>query len=150
MCNSCTSLYGRFRDWFIKSMKGMEKHLLRYSQPSQLMFIGEELSSGEFYAKMVSLLSAPSPHSSHTTHTHTQDHLVCYLPGTLLLGVHNGLSRKFTSLAEKLMTTCYKMYEDMPTKLSPEIVHFNISKNSKQDIYVKVCSCYGNIASDVM
>ena len=68
----------------------------------------------------------------------SQDHLVCYLPGTLLLGVHNGLSRRFASIAEQLLFTCYKMYETMPTGLSPEIVHFNISKQSIQDIYVKV------------
>ncbi len=71
---------------------------------------------------------------------HVQDHLVCYLPGTLVLGVQNGLSKRFTSLAEKLMYTCYKMYETMPTGLSPEIAHFNITKTSKEDIYIKVGS----------
>ena len=65
---------------------------------------------------------------------------MCYLPGTLLLGVHNGLSRRFASLAEQLVHTCYKMYKEMPTGLSPEIVHFNISQKSTQDIYVKVCN----------
>lgn len=43
----------RFRDWFLMSMKGVEKHLLRQSEPSHLTFVGEELTSGEFYAKMV-------------------------------------------------------------------------------------------------
>lgn len=67
---------------------------------------------------------------------------MCYLPGTLVLGVQNGLGRRFATIAEKLMATCYKMYEAMPTGLSPEIVHFNISKQSKEDIYVKVSSVY--------
>ncbi len=35
-------------------MKGVEKHLVHHSEPSHLTFIGEELASGEFYAKMVS------------------------------------------------------------------------------------------------
>lgn len=67
-----------------------------------------------------------------------QDHLVCYLPGTLMLGVHNGMSKKFISMAKNLMYTCYQMYKQMPTKLSPEIVHFNMTKGALKDIYVKV------------
>lgn len=55
-----------------------------------------------------------------------------------MLGVHNGLSNKFANMAKNLMYTCYQMYKQMPTKLSPEIVHFNITKGSKKDIYVKV------------
>ena len=36
------------------------------------------------------------------------------------------------------MYTCYQMYKQMPTKLSPEIVHFNTTKGAARDIYVKV------------
>ena len=70
-----------------------------------------------------------------------QDHLVCYLPGTLLIGIRHGLSKEYISLAMELMYTCYQMYEQMPTGLSPEIVHFNTSQNSMNDIYVKVILC---------
>ena len=63
---------------------------------------------------------------------------MCYLPGTLLLGVHNGLSQDYTNLAMELMRTCYLMYETMPTGLSPEIVHFNMSADASEDIYVQV------------
>ena len=35
-------------------MSGVQRRLLRHSQPSRLTFIGEEKESGEFYAKMVS------------------------------------------------------------------------------------------------
>ena len=31
------------------------------------------------------------------------------------------------------------MYKDMPTKLSPEIVHFNTEPGATEDLYVKVC-----------
>lgn len=34
-------------------MSGVQRHLLRYSEPSRLTFIGEEKESGTFYAKMV-------------------------------------------------------------------------------------------------
>ena len=36
-------------------MSGVQRHLLRYSEPSQLTFIGEEKENGAFYAKMVSV-----------------------------------------------------------------------------------------------
>ena len=42
------------------------------------------------------------------------------------------------TIAKKLIYTCYQMYNQMPTGLSPEIVHFNMSRKSKRDIYVKV------------
>ena len=63
---------------------------------------------------------------------------MCYLPGTLFVGFHNGVPEEYTSLAIDLMYTCYQMYKLMPTGLSPEIVHFNMSSSSKEDIYVKV------------
>ena len=67
-----------------------------------------------------------------------QDHLVCYLLGSLALGVHNGLPKKFMTIARNLMYTCYQMYRQMPTGLSPEIVHFNTIPGATSDIYVKV------------
>lgn len=69
----------------------------------------------------------------------TQDHLVCFLPGTLALGAHNGLPADHMDLAKELMETCYQMYVQMETGLSPEIVHFNMHQGSTRDIEVKVC-----------
>lgn len=43
----------RFKDWFLTSMSGVQRHLLRFSEPSRFTFIGEEKDSGAFYAKMV-------------------------------------------------------------------------------------------------
>lgn len=67
-----------------------------------------------------------------------QDHLVCFLPGTLALGAHNGLPADHMDLAKQLMETCYQMYVQMETGLSPEIVHFNMHQGSTRDIDVKV------------
>lgn len=107
----------KFQDWFLKAMRGVKKRLLAYSKPSNLAFVGEVFTSGEFYAKM--------------------DHLVCYLPGLLALGTHNGLAEKYMTLAKSLIYTCYQMYKQMPTGLSPEIMHFNTLPNSTEDMFVK-------------
>ena len=45
----------RFKDWFLASMSGVQQHLLRYSEPSKMTFIGEEKENGQFYAKMVNI-----------------------------------------------------------------------------------------------
>lgn len=63
---------------------------------------------------------------------------MCFLPGTLALGAHSGLPADHMDLAEKLMETCYQMYVQMETGLSPEIVHFNMHQGSTRDIDVKV------------
>lgn len=63
---------------------------------------------------------------------------MCFLPGTLALGAHNGLPADHMDLAKQLMETCYQMYVHMETGLSPEIVHFNMHQGSTRDIEVKV------------
>lgn len=67
-----------------------------------------------------------------------QDHLVCFLPGTLALGAHNGLPGDHMDLAMKLMETCHQMYKQMETGLSPEIAHFTLLASDSHDIFVKV------------
>lgn len=69
-----------------------------------------------------------------------QDHLVCFLPGTLALGAHYGLPADHMELAKQLIETCYQMYAQMETGLSPEIAHFNMHEGSPQDVDVKVSS----------
>ncbi len=67
-----------------------------------------------------------------------QDHLVCFLPGTLALGAHNGLPGDHMDLALELMETCHQMYKQMETGLSPEIVHFSLQASDGHDVVVKV------------
>ncbi|XP_064210545.1 mannosidase, alpha, class 1B, member 1b isoform X2 [Anguilla rostrata] len=102
---------------YLKSMEGVKKNLLRKSSPSGLTFVGE-LSHGHFSPKM--------------------DHLVCFLPGTLALGAHHGLPGDHMELAQRLMETCYQMYAQMETGLSPEIVHFNMQAGESRDVDVKL------------
>ena len=59
-----------------------------------------------------------------------QDHLLCFLPGTLALGVHNGMPQDHMRLAEDLLYTCYQTYAAQPTHLAPEITYFNEVKRN--------------------
>ena len=67
-----------------------------------------------------------------------KDHLVCFLPGTLMLAVHNGLDAKYEQFAKDLLETCVQMYQKMPTGLSAELVYFNEGPSSHDDITVRV------------
>ncbi|XP_068454994.1 mannosidase, alpha, class 1B, member 1b isoform X2 [Clinocottus analis] len=102
---------------YLQAIEGVKKNLLHKSSPHGLTFVGE-ISHGQFSPKM--------------------DHLVCFLPGTLALGAHNGLPADHMDLAKELMETCYQMYAQMETGLSPEIVHFNMHQGSTRDIDVKL------------
>ncbi|KAM9116759.1 endoplasmic reticulum mannosyl-oligosaccharide 1,2-alpha-mannosidase isoform 1-T1 [Pangshura tecta] len=102
---------------YMRAIEGVKKHLLRTSQPKMLTFVGE-LAHGHFSAKM--------------------DHLVCFLPGTLALGAHNGLTADHMGLAKALIETCYQMYAQVETGLSPEIVHFNLhAQKDRKDVEIK-------------
>ncbi|XP_015281993.1 PREDICTED: endoplasmic reticulum mannosyl-oligosaccharide 1,2-alpha-mannosidase [Gekko japonicus] len=102
---------------YVKGIEGVKTHLLRKSQPKRLTFVGE-LAHGRFSAKM--------------------DHLVCFLPGALALGVHNGLPSDHLDLAIELAETCYQMYAQVETGLSPEIVHFNMhAQKERKDVEIK-------------
>ncbi|XP_060613211.2 endoplasmic reticulum mannosyl-oligosaccharide 1,2-alpha-mannosidase [Anolis sagrei] len=102
---------------YVKGIEGVKAHLLRKSQPKRLTFVGE-LAHGRFSAKM--------------------DHLVCFLPGALALGAHNGLPADHMTLAAELVETCYQMYAQVETGLSPEIVHFNLhAQKDRKDVEIK-------------
>lgn len=105
-----------------EALAGVRKHLITYSQPSNFTVLAERPSglSGHISPKM--------------------DHLVCFMPGTIALGVTGGLTveeaKKLPSwgtkqeeemeLATELMKTCWGMYKVTATGLAPEIAHFNI------------------------
>lgn len=65
------------------------------------------------------------------------DSLVCYFPGTLLLGFKNGMPKSHLTLALDLLDTCYQTYIKQPTKLSPEINFFGMKNYRSNDIYVE-------------
>lgn len=100
------------RDDYLEAVDGMEKLLMRRTPRNNLLYLGELLTGGkDFKPKM--------------------DHLTCYLPGTLALGVYYGLPEKHMRLAEDLAYTCYQTYATQPTFLAPEISYFSLSKGFK-------------------
>ncbi|OQV17586.1 Endoplasmic reticulum mannosyl-oligosaccharide 1,2-alpha-mannosidase [Hypsibius exemplaris] len=117
---------GKRVDWlrsdFIEAMAGAKTHLIKYSHPNHLLFVGELLGGDHFSPKM--------------------DALACFLPGTLALGVMNGLPLEHLEIAEQLANTCHEMYVRQATKLGPEIAHFNVGSGMEVplgtvDIHVK-------------
>jgi endoplasmic reticulum Man9GlcNAc2 1,2-alpha-mannosidase len=114
------------------AMDGVKKHLLAYSQPSHLTFIGE-LPSG--------ISSTLSP---------KMDHLVCFLGGNFALGATEGKSlvearqqswtfrqQEDFELGEAITQTCFEMYNFTETGLAPEIVRFNTDPTKSEDITIK-------------
>ncbi|XP_026477334.1 endoplasmic reticulum mannosyl-oligosaccharide 1,2-alpha-mannosidase isoform X1 [Ctenocephalides felis] len=105
-------------DDYLDGIAGIQKLLVRYTPQNKYLYIGELLSGGkDFKPKM--------------------DHLTCYLPGTLALGVKNGMPSTHMKLAEQLLETCYQTYAQQKTFLAPEITYFNIQDEGTDDMYVK-------------
>lgn len=100
---------------FQESMEGVKKHLFGYTEPNKFLFVGEKVGS-RFSPKM--------------------DHLVCFLPGTLALAVHEKkLGPEWLEHAEKILETCHQFYVT-ETGLAPEISYFNIDNPAKPDLNI--------------
>lgn len=100
------------KDDYLEAMEGVEALLMKRTPRNNLLYVGELLTGGkDFKPKM--------------------DHLTCYLPGTLALGVHYGLPKKHMRLAEDLAYTCYQTYAMQPTFLAPEISYFSLGETSE-------------------
>jgi mannosyl-oligosaccharide alpha-1,2-mannosidase len=106
------------KDDYLLAVEGMRSKLLQRTFKSNLTFLGElEGGGNSFKPKM--------------------DHLVCYLPGTLALGVMHGLPDWHLVLAKELLYTCYLTYKRMPTGLAAEITYFRTESDSNEDFYVR-------------
>ncbi|TKA65649.1 hypothetical protein B0A49_04684 [Cryomyces minteri] len=111
-----------YSEMWDQALAGVRKHLITYSQPSNLTVLGE---------RPMGLQGALAP---------KMDHLVCFMPGTIALGATGGRTvteakleaswskqqEEEMDLAKQLMKTCWGMYLDTPTGLAPEITHFEI------------------------
>ncbi|XP_008553860.1 endoplasmic reticulum mannosyl-oligosaccharide 1,2-alpha-mannosidase [Microplitis demolitor] len=110
------------RDDYLLGISGTQKHLVKRTAKNKYLFIAELVgASRDMKPKM--------------------DHLTCYLPGTLALGTHHGLTTEHMDLAKELTTTCYQTYAIQPTFLAPEITYFNVQgtndDENQLDMYVK-------------
>jgi len=111
-----------YEELWDEALEGVRKHLITYSKTSQLTILGER------------------PEGLQKPLSGKMDHLVCFMPGTIALGVTGGLTERDAKklptwskkkeaqmqLARELTQTCWGMYKVMATGLAPEIAHFNM------------------------
>jgi hypothetical protein len=75
--------------------------------------------------------------------TGKMDHLVCFMPGTILLSITGGkrlkvdelddVGREDLSIATRLLNTCHHAYSSTATGLAPEIVQFT-QRGQEKDV----------------
>ncbi|CAG8491029.1 16214_t:CDS:2 [Cetraspora pellucida] len=120
-----------YRRMYDEAIKGVKTHLIDYSYPSGLLYIGELSGSGD---------DNLSP---------KMDHLVCFMGGSLALGATKG--RKVydiqddmsdndledLDIGKELTKTCVEMYLSTNTGLAPEIAYFSTSEDATTDIIIK-------------
>ncbi|KAF2441158.1 glycoside hydrolase family 47 protein [Karstenula rhodostoma CBS 690.94] len=132
-----------YLDMWNESLGGVKKHLLAYSRDAHFTVLAERPSGlgGHVHPKM--------------------DHLVCFYPGTIALGVTGGLTvaeaRKQPGwgkaqeddliLARELMKTCMAMYRVNPTGLAGEITHFELADPPRM-YRQEVLQSKGNLETD--
>ena len=114
-----------YLDWYRNAIDQVRAKLMRTS-PGGLSYIGE-LNNNNVNNKM--------------------DHLVCFLPGTLALGVMTGAGgADDRDMAAGLTESCFRMYNSTASGLGPEIAYFRDSadgkvaaklKTASDDIYIK-------------
>lgn len=113
-----------YQEMWNQSLAGVRKWLITYSYPHYFTVLGERPFGlgGKLEGKM--------------------DHLVCFMPGTIALGVTGGLTieevkkaglwsakeEEDMALAIELTKTCWGMYQITPTGLAPEIAHFHLKE----------------------
>eukprot|EP00850_Spirogloea_muscicola_P014216 SM000100S09443 [mRNA] locus=s100:413575:419018:+ [translate_table: standard] len=86
-----------YREMWEQAMEGMFT-LVEKSTPSGLTYLAERNGG----------------------HIHKMDHLLCFVPGMLVLGAEGPKADKYVSLAKELARTCFEFYNRMPSKLSGE------------------------------
>lgn len=113
-----------YLDLWKESLEGVKKHLLTYTKHASLTVLAERQNG---LAKEL---------------TPKMDHLVCFMPGTIALGVTGGSTvsaakarlgsswskpqEEDLQLAKELMKTCWGMYKATESGLAPEITYFKI------------------------
>lgn len=108
------------KELYLKAIEGSMKHLLRVTRgEKKYLYLGERLvdaNGGVFL--------------------HNMDHLACYVPGMLALGVYHNVtvdeeqSVVHLDLAKHLMRTCYESYKTTKTGLAPEVMAFSRKYNN--------------------
>lgn len=104
----------KLKKQYLSAVDGAVKHLLRVTRgPNKYVYLGERIinKDGGIFMK-------------------NMDHLACYVPGMLALGVYHNLtspeeSQMHLDLAKHLMRTCYSSYKTTASGLAPEVMTFS-------------------------
>ncbi|KAJ1911041.1 hypothetical protein H4219_006062 [Mycoemilia scoparia] len=114
----------QYRRMYVESIEGMKDKLVRQSVTDPSMFyVGEMDATASYFDPKF-------------------EHLTCFLPGLLALGAKELDRLDDLDLAKKIMKTCFKLYDNSPTGLSPEwvkfsksLVDFNAMKENMGNLY---------------
>lgn len=107
----------KFLKQYLSAVSAVNETLVGYSVPSHLPFTGR---------RWMGLLDT------------TMEHLACFYPGLLALGLSHGLHPEQAALAGRLAESCYMMYKHTPTGLAAEVTLFNTQRGSTEDLAVMV------------
>lgn len=129
------------RDDYLLGISGTKKHLVKYTAINKYLFIAELVGAHKdtrpkmviSYWKHINSIWQHSKFKNIYKYI-LQDHLTCYLGGTLALGVHHGLPQEHMAFANDIVKTCYQTYAIQPTFLAPEITYFNIQVNLLEEL----------------
>lgn len=101
-----------------RAMDGMHEYIVQRSSPSGLVYLGDLQPGGGMHHKM--------------------DHLACFVPAMLVLGVKQrgagnaelrAKNDRDVVIAKALLYTCVQMYERQPTGIAPEYVDFRAGQD---------------------
>ena len=101
-----------------RTVEEIAQKLVGYSYPSKMAFLGMRRGNR---ASLTGLM----------------DHLSCFYPGLLALGIYHGLYPEQQALAANLTHTCYNMYKVTTTGLAAESIGFNTDPNRSKDTITK-------------
>ncbi|CAO1620662.1 unnamed protein product [Sympodiomycopsis kandeliae] len=145
-----------YRNMYDRAVAGIKKHLIKQSSFSKPPFL--------FTAEIIPQMQMQQQQRPAFRLLPKQDHLVCFLPGSMMLGAHDfgGSIKGWPQLSEQmeaedrptvreedwtvgheLLRGCMTTYQETATGLSPEITHWrtmNEPQASEQDWYIKQAS----------
>ncbi|ETW08286.1 hypothetical protein, variant 1 [Aphanomyces invadans] len=111
----------KYRDMYKTAVNGIMEKMVGRTKKSGWVFLGELEVTGELLPKM--------------------DHLVCFMPGMLALGYMHGMPPSHLVFAKELGRTCFEMYNQMESKLAPEIAYFN-TVDVSDDIQIQAIDAF--------
>ena len=121
-CGKIYTIIYRFRGWYSKAANTILTKFLKYSGLNHMAFLAGlyDANTDEF-----------SPY---------MDHLSCFAPGMLALGYLHGFPEAHLEVAKNLTHTCYELYHQSPSGLSPDVVVFYTTKSARVDFSSRVCT----------